>query len=131
MTRQEILDALLAMLPGQFDFLAAKLDVPVAFLPGAAAPQATRAVDVVRYLEANGRLDELGALVRASRAVAPTAPQVSIARLPATGKDLFGRDAELARLDACWHEGVRVASIVAFGGVGKSALVNAWLARMG
>ena len=27
-------------------------------------------------------------------------------------------------------EGVRVASVVAFGGVGKSALVNAWLVRM-
>ena len=47
-----------------------------------------------------------------------------------TGRELFGRDAELAWLDACWQEGVRVASIVAFGGVGKSALVNAWLARM-
>jgi tetratricopeptide (TPR) repeat protein len=55
---------------------------------------------------------------------------VSIARLPATGRDLFGRDAELAWLDACWNEGVRVASIVAFGGVGKSSLVNAWLRRM-
>jgi hypothetical protein len=59
----------------------------------------------------------------------PTA-QVSIARLPATSRELFGREKELAWLDACWQEGVRVASIVAFGGVGKSALVNAWLARM-
>ena len=50
--------------------------------------------------------------------------------MPATGKDLFGREAELAWLDACWEERVRVASVVAFGGVGKSALVNAWLARM-
>ena len=55
---------------------------------------------------------------------------VSIARLPATGRDLFGREAELAWLDACWAEGVHVATIVAFGGVGKSALVNAWLRRM-
>ena len=55
---------------------------------------------------------------------------MSIARLPATSRELFGREAELAWLDACWEEGVRVASIVAFGGVGKSALVNAWLARM-
>ena len=53
--------------------------------------------------------------------------QASIARLPATGRDLFGREEELAWLDACWDEGVHVASIVAFGGVGKSALVNAWL----
>jgi tetratricopeptide (TPR) repeat protein len=131
LTRVELLEALVAMLPGQFDFVVAKLNVPFAFLRGAAAPQATRAVDVVRYLESNGRLDELRAMVSAPGPVVPTAPQVSIARLPATGKDLFGREAELAWLDACWQEGVRVASVVAFGGVGKSALMNAWLARMG
>ena len=61
----------------------------------------------------------------------PSTDRVSIARLPATGDKLFGREAELGWLDACWREGVRVVSIVAFGGVGKSALVNRWLARMG
>jgi tetratricopeptide (TPR) repeat protein len=55
--------------------------------------------------------------------------KVSIARLPATQAELFGRDEELAWLDACWAEGVHVASVVAFGGVGKTALVNRWLAR--
>jgi tetratricopeptide (TPR) repeat protein len=59
-----------------------------------------------------------------------SAPRVSIARLPATGADLFGREEEIAWLDRCWAEGVRVASIVAWGGVGKSALVNAWLRGM-
>jgi tetratricopeptide (TPR) repeat protein len=54
--------------------------------------------------------------------------KVSIARLPATQAELFGRDEELAWLDACWAEGVHVASVVAFGGVGKTALVNRWLA---
>ncbi|MFT3767112.1 MAG: hypothetical protein QM820_16570 [Minicystis sp.] len=43
---------------------------------------------------------------------------------------LFGREEELSWLDDCWEGGVRVASIVAFGGVGKSALVNAWIARL-
>ena len=55
---------------------------------------------------------------------------MSIARLPTTGGALFGRDPELAWLDRCWDEGVRVVSIVAWGGVGKSALVNAWLRGM-
>ena len=50
------------------------------------------------------------------------------ASLPATQAELFGRDEELAWLDACWAEGVHVASVVAFGGVGKTALVNRWLA---
>ena len=43
---------------------------------------------------------------------------------------LYGRRDDLAWLDDCWKDGVRVASIVAFGGIGKSALVNAWLAQM-
>jgi tetratricopeptide (TPR) repeat protein len=55
---------------------------------------------------------------------------VSIGRLPATGRELFGREADLAWLDGCWREGVQVASVVAFGGVGKTALVNRWLAGM-
>ena len=54
--------------------------------------------------------------------------RVSIARLPATQAELFGRDEELAWLNACWAEGVHVASVVAFGGIGKTALVNRWLA---
>ncbi len=61
---------------------------------------------------------------------APAAPDVHISRLPATGRDLFGREAELAWLTACWDEGVRVVSIIASGGMGKSSLVNAWLRSM-
>jgi tetratricopeptide (TPR) repeat protein len=57
-------------------------------------------------------------------------PDIRIARLPATGRDLFGRGKDLAWLTACWDEGVRVASIIAFGGMGKSALVNGWLRTM-
>jgi hypothetical protein len=64
------------------------------------------------------------------RALHGAAPQVSIGRLPVTGRDLFGRESELAWLNRCWAEGVYVATIVAWGGVGKSALVNAWLARL-
>jgi hypothetical protein len=33
-------------------------------------------------------------------------PEVSIARLPATSRELFGREKELAWLDRCWEEGV-------------------------
>jgi hypothetical protein len=44
---------------------------------------------------------------------------------------IFGREEEVAWLDACWRDGVRVASVVAMGGAGKSALVNAWLREMG
>src|ERR1700722_3466261 len=57
-------------------------------------------------------------------------PRVSIGRLPTTGPDLYGREKDLAWLDGCWASGVHVAVVVAWGGVGKSALVNAWLAGL-
>ncbi len=57
--------------------------------------------------------------------------RVSIARLPATGEHFVAREAELARLDAAWDDpDTQVISFVALGGVGKSALVNAWLDRL-
>jgi tetratricopeptide (TPR) repeat protein len=74
----------------------------------------------------------VGASSSPSRATGSSSTdRVSIARLPATGDKVFGREAELRWLDQCWRKGAHVASIVAWGGVGKSALVNAWLAQMG
>jgi hypothetical protein len=58
-------------------------------------------------------------------------PTVSLGRLPSTGKDLFGRARDLALLDKFWLSKVtNVATIIAWGGVGKSALLNGWLDRM-
>ena len=57
--------------------------------------------------------------------------KISIARLPVTGSDLFGREENLAFLDAAWaNPNVNIVSIVAWGGVGKSALINHWLGGM-
>jgi TIR domain/NACHT domain len=54
--------------------------------------------------------------------------KVSLARLPSTNPDLFGREAELARLHAAWdHPQHNMVTLVAWGGVGKTALVNHWL----
>jgi hypothetical protein len=56
---------------------------------------------------------------------------VSVARLPVTGSELFGREEEIAFLDAAWaNPDVNVVTIVAWAGVGKSTLVNHWLRRM-
>jgi tetratricopeptide (TPR) repeat protein len=58
----------------------------------------------------------------------PRLPQVAIAKLPSTSPDLFGRKKELAMLDKAWQDGkFNIVSLVAFGGVGKTALVNYWL----
>jgi hypothetical protein len=55
----------------------------------------------------------------------------SIARLPITGSDLFGREEDIAFLDDAWaNQQVNVVTIAAWGGVGKSTLVNHWLRRM-
>lgn len=52
-------------------------------------------------------------------------------RLPMTGEEFFGRKKELEMLDKAWEsENTHVVSLVAWGGVGKSTLVNKWLERM-
>jgi len=70
--------------------------------------------------------------------------KVSLAKLPSTSPDLFGRENELAALDAAWsgretrfsrreENGflkTNVLTLVAWGGVGKSALVNKWLSQI-
>jgi hypothetical protein len=51
--------------------------------------------------------------------------------LPMTTHTLFGRAAELRALDAAWESpDTRIASVVAYGGTGKSALINNWLADL-
>jgi predicted ATPase len=57
--------------------------------------------------------------------------KISVARLPVTGSDAFGREDDIAFLDAAWaNRQVNVVTIVAWAGVGKSTLVNHWLRRM-
>ena len=58
--------------------------------------------------------------------------KISIGRLPQTESDLFGRDEELKMLDEAWEDPkTNVISLVAWGGVGKTSLVNKWLVQMG
>jgi tetratricopeptide (TPR) repeat protein len=62
---------------------------------------------------------------------------LDLTRLPETGAALFGRDDELELMDQAWAsaKGVpatptRILAFTAHGGVGKSTLVNHWLAEM-
>jgi predicted ATPase len=51
--------------------------------------------------------------------------------MPITGGFLLGRDAELQQLDDAWtNPSINILTLVAWGGVGKSTLVNHWLRRM-
>jgi serine/threonine protein kinase len=57
--------------------------------------------------------------------------KISIARLPVTGSELFGREEDIAFLDDSWaNQDVNVVTIVAWAGVGKSTLINHWLRAM-
>src|SRR5260221_3050761 len=57
--------------------------------------------------------------------------KISVARLPITGSDVFGREEDLDFLNDAWaNQHINVVSIVAWAGVGKSTLVNHWLGRM-
>jgi hypothetical protein len=58
-------------------------------------------------------------------------PVLDLGRLPIPGPQFVGREAELARLDQAWEDpSTHVLTLVAFGGVGKTALVSNWLDRM-
>jgi hypothetical protein len=57
--------------------------------------------------------------------------KVSIAHLPQPGQHFVRRDEELKLLDEAWNNPrTNLIEFVAFGGVGKSALVAEWLKRM-
>jgi tetratricopeptide (TPR) repeat protein len=54
--------------------------------------------------------------------------KISLSKLPTTGKDLFGRKKELEILNQAWADPhTHIVTLVAWGGVGKTALVNHWL----
>jgi hypothetical protein len=54
--------------------------------------------------------------------------KISISRLSVSGPNLFGRDAELQLLDEAWANlNTNIITFVAWGGVGKTALVNHWV----
>ena len=57
--------------------------------------------------------------------------KISLARLPVTGRDIFGREEDIAFLHDVWaNRQINVLTIVAWAGVGKSTLVNHWLKQM-
>lgn len=59
-------------------------------------------------------------------------PKINLAHLPAGAEHFFGRDDELAALDAAWADGgkTHIVELIAPGGVGKTALLKRWLALM-
>jgi hypothetical protein len=57
--------------------------------------------------------------------------KISVARLPVTASDVFGREEDIAFLNDAWaNQHINIVTIVAWAGVGKSTLVNHWLGWM-
>ena len=99
-----------------------------------AMPTITGAIDARRRITRQSLRKTPSADLRAGprRPKARPGPEkISVARLPVTGSDVFGREEDLAFLDRAWaNKDVNVVTIVAWAGVGKSSLVNHWLRRM-
>jgi tetratricopeptide (TPR) repeat protein len=78
------------------------------------------------------KLDGLKEEMRGRVEIQTKGLKVSTSKLPVTGRELFGRDEQLKILDEAWGDDrTKIISFVAWGGVGKTALVNEWLNRMG
>ena len=99
-----------------------------------AIPRITGAIDAGRRITRQSLLKMPPTVSRVGtrRPPARLAPKkISVARLPVTGSDVFGREEDVAFLDRAWaNKDVNVLTIVAWAGVGKSTLVNHWLRRM-
>jgi serine/threonine protein kinase len=100
-----------------------------------AMPTVTDAIETRRRINRESLQKTAPTVSRAGTRKPPTrhAPKkISLARLPVTGSDVFGREQDIAFLDDAWaSEDVNIVTIVAWAGVGKSTLVNHWLRRMG
>ncbi|MBV8413576.1 MAG: protein kinase, partial [Verrucomicrobia bacterium] len=99
-----------------------------------AIPRVTGAIDDQRRISRQNLQKTTSTASRAGarQLSAKLGPQkISVARLPVTGSDVFGREADIAFLDRAWaNKDANVVTIVAWGGVGKSTLINHWLRRM-
>ena len=81
--------------------------------------------------------EEIAKLIKRAETVGekeyPVIPpeKISLAKLPSTSPDLFGRKAKLQQLDDAWNnQNINILSLIAWGGVGKTALVNKWLSNL-
>jgi len=100
-----------------------------------AMPMVTDAIETGRRItrESLQKTPSIASRVGTRKPPTRHAPKkISLARLPITGSDVFGREEDIAFLDDAWaSQDVNIVIIVAWAGVGKSTLVNHWLRRMG
>jgi serine/threonine protein kinase len=99
-----------------------------------AIPTITERIDARRRITREGlrKMPPAASPAQTRRPPSRLAPKkISLARLPVTGSDVFGREEDIAFLNDAWaNQHVNVVTIVAWAGVGKSTLVNCWLRRI-
>ena len=111
---------------------ACRFQTPTEFLK--AMPTITAAIDAGRTitrqsLQKTPADDSCAIARRPPERLGPE--KISVARLPVTGSNVFGREEDIAFLNDAWtNQQVNVVTIVAWAGVGKSTIVNHWLRRM-
>jgi len=102
-------------------------------------PKDGKPLSTFKKPKADTELANLARLIHRSLKNKETAPacinglsdNVSLYKLPVTGDRLFGREKELKLLDDAWTDNqTAVLALVAWGGVGKTSLVNQWLNQM-
>ncbi|MEM9629062.1 MAG: TIR domain-containing protein [Pseudomonadota bacterium] len=87
--------------------------------------------DFASIAEEISDLLEVGRKLARSKPSQVGVPAIDLIRLPAVGEHLLGRETELAQLDDAWADPSKnIISLVAWGGVGKSALTKHWLDRL-
>ena len=88
-----------------------------------AIPTITGALDARRRIARQSLQKRPSAISRAGTRKPParlTPKKISVARLPVTGSDIFGREEDIAFLDRAWaNKNVNVVTIVAWAGVGN------------
>jgi serine/threonine protein kinase len=121
-----LLEALLEKDPGR------RFQNPAELLK--AIPTIASAIDAGRRIPRQSLLKGPSTASRVGTRNPPKRPRpkkISVARLPVSGSDVFGRDEDIVFLDRAWaNKDINVVTIVAWAGVGKSTLVNHWLRRM-
>lgn len=74
---------------------------------------------------------EIGDIIGQAWRVTIELEKISLSKLPSTNPQLFGRENEITLLNQAWDDPhTNIVSLVAWGGVGKTALTHAWLNRM-
>jgi serine/threonine protein kinase/predicted ATPase len=103
------------------------------------ANELLKAIPAIRDAVAEGRTispqslrqNQAGGTRAVNRKLPASPEKISLSRLPVTGSEIFGREEDFSFLNAAWaNRNVNVVTVVAWAGVGKSALVNHWLRGM-